>query len=110
MAIRFRRMPQQPNAGQQPNHNANANAAAPLPIAAGAPVSGATFNLRHHISCWVVLFSFVLLYLHIGHRISYEPAVLYNPRLFWRSVGADISMAITRAAVWCHNMCKRFQV
>lgn len=108
MEIRFRRMPQQPSQGQQPNHNANA--AAPHPVGAGAPISRATFNLRHHIIFWVVLFLFGLLYLHIGHRISYEPAALYSPRLFWRSVGAEISMAITRAAVWCHNMCKRFQV
>lgn len=108
MAIRFRRMPQQPNAGRQPNHNTNA--AVPLPIAGGAPISSATFNLRHHIICWVVLLLFAMLYLHIGHRISYEPAALYNPRLFWRSLGADISMAITRAAVWCHDICKRFQI
>lgn len=42
--------------------------------------------------------------------MSFEPAALYNPRLFWRSVGAEISMAITRAALWCHDICERFQV
>lgn len=70
----------------------------------------ASFNLRHHIIWWMVLLSLALLYLHIGHRVSFEPTVLYNPRLFWRSLGADISMAITRAVLWFHGICERFEV
>lgn len=108
VGIRFRRNAQRQNAVRQPNPNAPA--AAPLAIPVGIPTGRARLNLRHHIICWAVLLSFLLLYLHIGHRISFEPAELYNPRLFWRSVGAEISMAITRAALWCHGICERFQV
>lgn len=68
------------------------------------------FKLQHHLICWVAILSCLLLYLHIGHRISFEPVSLYNPRLYWRSVGADVSIALTRSALWLHSIFERFQV
>lgn len=109
MGIRFRHNSQAADAVRQPNPNAAVDVA-PLAVLVGAPVARASMNLRHHIICWIVLVSVGLLYLHIGHRISFEPAAFYNPRLFWRSLGAEISTAITRAALWCHNICEKFQL
>lgn len=108
MAITFRRNAQKPNALRQSHFGANA--AAILPIIVGTHDTRASFNLRHHIICWIALLSVGLLYLHIGHRISFEPVALYNPRLFWRSLAAEVSTAITKFALWCHSICERFQV
>lgn len=108
MGIRFGSNAQEPHANRQ--RNPNVNGAAPPPILVGAPVSRATLNLRHHIICWTALLFVVLLYLHIGHRVSFEPAKFYNPRLFWRSVGAEIAAAITSIALWCHGILEKFEV
>lgn len=108
MGIHFGRRVREPNALRQPNPDANA--AAPVPIAVGAPVSRASFNFRHHAMFWVVFLSIFLLYLHIGHRVSFEPTVLYQPRLFWRSLGAEIATVIARIALWCHGILEKFEV
>lgn len=109
MAIRFRRNSREQNALQPPIRNAHAAAALPL-TPAGASMARASFNLRHHIICWLTFLFFLLLYLHVGHRVSFEPVAFYNPRLFWRSLAGEISTAITRVALRFHSMCERFQV
>lgn len=110
MGIHFRRNAQERNTVRQPNANANAAAAAPLLISVGAPDGRATFSLHHHIICWAALLLVALLYLHIGHRISFEPTAFYIPRLFWRSIGAEIAAAITGIALWCHGILETFEV
>lgn len=109
MAIRFRRDTRPQTALRPPIRNANAATALPL-IPARAPVARALFNLRHHIISWLILLSCLLFYLHVGHRVSYEPVAFYNPRLFWRSLAGEISTAITRVALRSHSICERFQV
>lgn len=110
MGIHFRRNVQERNAVRQLNANANANAAAPLSISVGAPHSRATYNLQHHIICWAALLLVALLYLHIGHRVSFEPTAFYIPRLFWRSIAAEIAATITGIALWCHGILEKFEV
>lgn len=109
MAIRFRNKAQAPIARLQ-GSKPNANAATMPSISSWAPGAQATFSLREHIIGWLILLFFVLLYLHIGHRLSFEPAAFYETRLFWRSLAAETSRAIAKFALWIHSICEKFQI
>jgi hypothetical protein len=61
MPIHFRRDPRGQNALRPQIHNADAAAAIPL-MPARSPLTRALFNLRHHITFWSILLSFLLLY------------------------------------------------
>lgn len=109
MAISFRSNAQRPNLGR-PQVDSNTNASAALAIPLETPLTQAPLRFQHHIICCFTLLLVTLLYLHIGHRWDLEPAALYEPRLFWRSLAAEVWRAGTRLAVWVHNRCEEFQL